>query len=56
MGNVTPFYLSGEPVFGLESFGVHSPRDGAMVATVSIPTEEQVKQAVADLDAVRRLS
>ncbi|TCO28038.1 acyl-CoA reductase-like NAD-dependent aldehyde dehydrogenase [Kribbella steppae] len=53
MGSVTPFYASGAQTFGLESFDVRSPRHGELVATVSVPTAEQVEQAVTDLDSVR---
>jgi aldehyde dehydrogenase (NAD+) len=53
MGSVTPFYVSGAQTCGLESFDVRSPRHGELVATVSVPTAEQVEQAVTDLDSVR---
>jgi acyl-CoA reductase-like NAD-dependent aldehyde dehydrogenase len=48
-----PFWLSGKPTFGDESFKVTSPWDGALVAEVSVPTDAQVEQAVADLWATR---
>ncbi|MHA6512799.1 aldehyde dehydrogenase family protein [Tessaracoccus sp. Z1128] len=49
----SPFYLSGVPTLGAESFEVRSPYDGTLVAEVSMPTDQQVEQAVADLAAVR---
>ncbi|HSK33554.1 MAG TPA: aldehyde dehydrogenase family protein [Propionicimonas sp.] len=48
-----PFYLSGVPTTGTGSFEVRSPFDQALVAEVSMPTDAQVEQAVADLAAVR---
>jgi aldehyde dehydrogenase (NAD+) len=48
-----PFYLSGRPEFGSDVLPVTSPWDGSPVATVSVPTDEQVERAVADLNAVR---
>jgi acyl-CoA reductase-like NAD-dependent aldehyde dehydrogenase len=53
MSDVTPFYLSGKPVTGVETLEVTSPWDGSVVGEVSLPTDEQVEQAVADLHAVR---
>jgi aldehyde dehydrogenase (NAD+) len=48
-----PFLLSGRPATGDTSLTVTSPWDGAVVGEVSVPTPDQVEQAVADLDAVR---
>jgi aldehyde dehydrogenase (NAD+) len=48
-----PFYLSGRPTTGERSFEVRSPYDGHLVAEVSVPTDAQVEQAVAELAAVR---
>ena len=48
-----PFWLSGKETFGSGSLEVRSPWDSSLVAEVSTPTDEQVEQAVADLDAVR---
>lgn len=48
-----PFYLSGVPTQGNGCFEVRSPYDGTLIAEVSMPTDEQVEQAVADLAAVR---
>ena len=53
MSEVKPFYLSGRPTLGSESLQVSSPWDGSVVGVVSVPTDAQVEQAVADLDAVR---
>lgn len=41
------FWLAGRPATGSGSFEVRNPYDGSLVATVSIPTDEQVEQAVA---------
>jgi acyl-CoA reductase-like NAD-dependent aldehyde dehydrogenase len=43
----TPFWIAGKQATGTDSYEVYSPYDGAHVATVSVPTEEQVEQAVA---------
>ena len=43
----TPFWIAGKQVTGTDSYEVHSPYDGRLVATVSVPTEEQVEEAVA---------
>jgi acyl-CoA reductase-like NAD-dependent aldehyde dehydrogenase len=53
MTDVKPFYLSGVPTLGTETLEVTSPWDGRVVGVVSVPTDAQVEQAVADLDAVR---
>jgi acyl-CoA reductase-like NAD-dependent aldehyde dehydrogenase len=50
---IKPFYLSGVPTTGIETLEVTSPWDGSVVGVVSVPTDAQVEQAVADLDAVR---
>lgn len=47
MSDVRPFWLEGKHATGLESFDVSSPFDGSLVAVVSVPTAEQVEQAVA---------
>ena len=41
------FWLAGRPATGAGSFEVRNPFDGSLVATVSVPTDEQVEQAVA---------
>ncbi|MEY9888690.1 acyl-CoA reductase-like NAD-dependent aldehyde dehydrogenase [Catenulispora sp. MAP12-49] len=43
----TPFWIAGKQVAGTDSYEVRSPYDGRLVATVSVPTEEQVEEAVA---------
>jgi acyl-CoA reductase-like NAD-dependent aldehyde dehydrogenase len=53
MSDVKPFYLSGVPTTGEQTLEVTSPWDGRVVGVVSVPTDAQVEQAVADLDAVR---
>jgi acyl-CoA reductase-like NAD-dependent aldehyde dehydrogenase len=53
MTDVKPFYLSGVPTMGTETLEVTSPWDGRVVGVVSVPSDAQVEQAVADLDAVR---
>ena len=41
------FWIAGKQAIGDTSFDVTSPYDGTLVASVSVPTEEQVEQAVA---------
>ncbi len=53
MSDVTPFYLSGTTATGEDTLPVTSPWDGSVVGEVSIPTDAQVEQAVADLYAAR---
>lgn len=53
MSDVTPFYLSGTPTTGPETRQVTSPWDGSVVGEVSVPSDDQVEQAVADLHAAR---
>jgi aldehyde dehydrogenase (NAD+) len=48
-----PFLLSGQPATGDTTLTVTSPWDGAVVGAVSVPTADQVEQAIVDLDAVR---
>jgi acyl-CoA reductase-like NAD-dependent aldehyde dehydrogenase len=40
------FWLAGAPAFGDASFDVVRPYDGGLLATVSVPTEAQVEQAI----------
>lgn len=54
MTAVTPFWLSGEATFGEGTVDVLSPYSGDLVGRVSIPTDEQVERAIADLDASQR--
>jgi acyl-CoA reductase-like NAD-dependent aldehyde dehydrogenase len=53
MSDITPFLLSGVPATGTDTLTVTSPWDGSVVGVASVPTDAQVEQAVADLDAVR---
>lgn len=48
-----PFLLSGTPTRGEGEFEVRSPFDDVLLDQVSIPTDAQIEQAVADLTAVR---
>ncbi|POX37016.1 aldehyde dehydrogenase [Streptomyces sp. Ru73] len=49
----TAFWLAGREATGAETFEVTSPWDGRTVGTVSVPTEEQVEEAVAASVAVQ---
>ena len=51
--DVRPFLLSGVPTHGDTTLKVTSPWDGALVGEVSVPTADQIEQAIVDLDAVR---
>jgi aldehyde dehydrogenase (NAD+) len=46
------FWLAGRPASGEESFEVRHPYDGRPVATVSVPTDAQVEEAIAAAHAV----
>ncbi|MFI5619229.1 aldehyde dehydrogenase family protein [Streptomyces sp. NPDC051567] len=46
------FWLAGRQATGEDSFDVHSPWDGRLVAAVSVPTDAQVEEAVAAAHAV----
>ncbi|MBP2702866.1 aldehyde dehydrogenase family protein [Microbispora sp. RL4-1S] len=48
-----PFWLAGRPATGDAEEAVTSPHDGRVVGVHSVPTDEQVEQAVAAADAVR---
>ncbi|MFD3457936.1 aldehyde dehydrogenase family protein [Streptomyces sp. NPDC058691] len=52
MSTSTAFWLAGRPVTGEDSFDVVNPYDGSVVASVGVPTEEQVEEAVAAAKAV----
>ncbi|MFJ4987572.1 aldehyde dehydrogenase family protein [Streptomyces sp. NPDC088732] len=52
MSTSTAFWLAGRPVIGEDSFDVVNPYDGSVVASVAVPTEEQVEEAVAAAKAV----
>ncbi|HSX96724.1 MAG TPA: aldehyde dehydrogenase family protein [Streptomyces sp.] len=47
------FWLAGRRATGETTFDVTSPWDGRLVGTVSVPTDEQVEEAVAAAYAVR---
>ncbi|MFP3964538.1 aldehyde dehydrogenase family protein [Actinomadura fulvescens] len=51
--NVTPFWLAGRAATGDGELTVEHPYDGRVVATVSVPTQDQVEEALAAADAVR---
>jgi acyl-CoA reductase-like NAD-dependent aldehyde dehydrogenase len=44
-----PFWLAGRPTTGEQALDVRNPYDGSLVATVAVPTDEQVEAAVAGL-------
>ncbi|MFF3560282.1 aldehyde dehydrogenase family protein [Streptomyces sp. NPDC002574] len=52
MSTSTAFWLAGRPVTGEDSFDVVNPYDGSVVASVGVPTEDQVEEAVAAAKAV----
>ncbi|MGI5160236.1 aldehyde dehydrogenase family protein [Microbispora sp. CA-102843] len=49
-----PFWLAGRPATGDADQAVTNPHDGQVVGVHSVPTPEQVEQAVAAADAVRK--
>ena len=49
-----PFWIAGKQTTGTDSYEVYSPYDGAHVATVSVPTDAQVEQAVAAAHAAAK--
>ncbi|RBQ14407.1 aldehyde dehydrogenase [Spongiactinospora rosea] len=51
--DVRPFWLAGRAATGEAELTVTNPHDGKVVAICSVPTEEQVEQAVAAAEAVR---
>ncbi|KND42267.1 aldehyde dehydrogenase family protein [Streptomyces stelliscabiei] len=53
MTATTAFWLAGRRATGETTFDVTSPWDGRLVAAVSVPTDEQVEEAVAAAYAVR---
>jgi acyl-CoA reductase-like NAD-dependent aldehyde dehydrogenase len=53
MTDVLPFFVAGRRAMGADVLDVTHPYDGAVVATVSVPTPAQIEQAVAAADAVR---
>jgi acyl-CoA reductase-like NAD-dependent aldehyde dehydrogenase len=50
--NTFPFWVDGKPVTGTETVEVHSPYDGRVVGRHSVPTAQDVEQAVASAAAV----
>ncbi|MBX6724150.1 MAG: aldehyde dehydrogenase family protein, partial [Dactylosporangium sp.] len=54
MSELTPQWIAGAPVHGETILEVRHPYDGHPVARTTYATEEQVEQAVAAADAVRR--
>ncbi|GAA2600005.1 aldehyde dehydrogenase family protein [Actinomadura fulvescens] len=50
---MTPFWLAGRAATGDGELTVEHPYDGRVVATVSVPTQDQVEEALAAADAVR---
>jgi acyl-CoA reductase-like NAD-dependent aldehyde dehydrogenase len=48
-----PFFVAGRPAVGVDVRTVTHPYDGSVVAAVSVPTAEQVEQAVAAAHAAR---
>ncbi len=53
MTDVLPFYLAGRAATGKGILDVLHPYDGSLVASVSVPTQAQIEEAVAAADAVR---
>jgi acyl-CoA reductase-like NAD-dependent aldehyde dehydrogenase len=49
-----PFWLAGTPATGEAALEVTRPYDGALIASVSLPTAEQVERAVAAADAAAK--
>ncbi len=49
-----PFWLAGEPATGEATLDLTRPYDGSLIATVSLPTGDQVEQAVAAADAAAK--
>ena len=46
MTDIRPFFLAGRPTFGPATLEVTHPYDGSLVGVVSVPSAEQVEQAV----------
>ncbi|MFD5571951.1 aldehyde dehydrogenase family protein [Streptomyces cadmiisoli] len=53
MTSIHAFWLAGRQATGEESFDVTAPWDGGLVGKVSVPTADQVEEAVAAAYAVR---
>ncbi|WP_326636921.1 aldehyde dehydrogenase family protein [Streptosporangium sp. NBC_01755] len=52
--DVRPFWLAGRPATGDAELTVTNPHDGRVVAVCSVPTADQVEEAVAAAAAVRK--
>ncbi|GAB2496752.1 aldehyde dehydrogenase family protein [Streptosporangium sandarakinum] len=52
--DVRPFWLAGRPATGDAELTVTNSHDGRVVGVCSVPTPEQVEEAVAAADAVRK--
>ncbi|MEU8271742.1 aldehyde dehydrogenase family protein [Sphaerisporangium sp. NPDC049002] len=52
--DVRPFWLSGSPATGDAELTVTNPHDGRVVGIASVPSPDQVEQAVAAAHAVRK--
>ncbi|MFC0555288.1 aldehyde dehydrogenase family protein [Planotetraspora thailandica] len=52
--DVLPFWLAGRPATGDSELTVTNSHDGRVVGVASVPTEDQVEQAVAAAHAVRK--
>ncbi|MDL4777552.1 MULTISPECIES: aldehyde dehydrogenase family protein [Thermomonosporaceae] len=52
--NVTPFWLAGRPATGDGELTVTHPYDGRVVGAASVPTPEQVEEALAAAHAMRK--
>ncbi len=52
MTDIRPFFLAGRPAWGTQTLEVTHPYDGSLVAVCSVPTADQVEQAVAAAAAV----
>ncbi|MET8155279.1 aldehyde dehydrogenase family protein [Sphaerisporangium sp. NPDC005289] len=52
--DVRPFWLAGSPATGDDELTVTNPHDGRVVGVGSVPTPDQVEQAVAAAHAVRK--
>jgi acyl-CoA reductase-like NAD-dependent aldehyde dehydrogenase len=52
--DVRPFWLAGSPAMGEDELTVTNPHDGRVVGVGSVPTPDQVEQAVGAAHAVRK--
>src|ERR1043166_1119417 len=49
-----PFWLAGAPATGEATLDVKQPYDGKHLATVSLPTRDQIEQAIAAAEAAAK--